>query len=76
MLTGKFGVDADDGIVFFENGIQFGSGKLTPFGIKEGFREVSWKSRSRKVRPVQCGEDAFLRSGDVDLAVDEILRRA
>ena len=40
MLTGKFGVYADDSIVFFDDGIQFGSGRLTPFGIKEGFGEA------------------------------------
>ena len=40
MLTGKFGVDADDGIVFFDDGIQFRSGRIIPFGIKEGFGEA------------------------------------
>ncbi len=40
MLTGKFRVNADDGIVFFDDGMQFGSGRITPFGIKEGFGEA------------------------------------
>jgi hypothetical protein len=37
MLMGQFGIDADDGIVFFDDGIQLRAGRLTPFGIKEGF---------------------------------------
>ena len=37
---GKFGVDANDCIVFFDDGMQFGSGRIAPFGIKEGFGEA------------------------------------
>ena len=63
MLKVKFGVDADDGIVFFDDGIQFGSGRITPFGIKDGFgealRDVFSDGTVTFINGTVCGQEVW-----------------